>query len=106
MDVRSNFSRVGQSPKFAYSLQVPDDANARWQNPLPFLPKKRFTIYISILLYFTIYFVDKTLYHLFCAAWTSILNLLSEMLFSTLRLSEMFFFHKLPNIHFSSAFYK
>ena len=40
---------------------------------------------------------------LFCAVWTPILNLLSEI-FSTLRLSEMLFFHKLPNIYFFKHF--
>ena len=51
---------------------------------------------------------------LVCIGWTSIFNLFSEM-FSTLRLSEMsfpfmvflsqmFFFHKLPNIHFFEHF--
>jgi len=40
MDVRRNYSRVGQRPNFAYPLQVADDAiaNGRAQNALLFLP--------------------------------------------------------------------
>jgi len=47
-----------------------------------------------------------TVYTPFSMCWSNlILKFLHEMLFA-LGLSEILFFHKVPNIHFSSIFYK
>ena len=66
MDVRRNFSRVGQRPNFAYSLQIAGDA----------MPMD----------------IHKTFYPFYpiSVRWL-ILNRLSEM-FSAIRLSEMLVF--------------
>ena len=80
MGVRRNFPCGLQRRNFAYPFQVADNA-----------------MQID---------VHKKLYPfspLVCAGRTSILNLLSEV-FSTLRLSEIIFFHKMPYIQFLEHF--
>jgi len=67
MDVRRNFSRVGQRPNFSYPLQVADDA-------------------MQMDVHKTLY----TFYHI-SLCWLNLNSQSFVWMFSTLRLSEMLF---------------